>query len=312
MLLNNEHWGLEYHLPIGPVADPVPTFIQPPFAGRDHTVTDNLVRKCQEAGRHVYRFILHSAMPWSGTPFTIEDFVGAIDTCQEHIRLLHDVRWLDVVATCQGGWISAIHNAQNPHLYRKHSFSATPINLRTGLGGKIEEYCKDADMDMHRWMVTIFGGVQLGIFQWLPFAMMNPYQAFVNRWHKQANAVMFGSAEEAKKRVSNNLWHDNTMNLRGEWFLWAMENHFIGNHIYDGTATVGDKPVDLGNITCPILVTVGGSDEITLPEQARAIIDKVGSEVKHYKIFDGMGHTGPFVFDGSLQYFDDMFYGEME
>ena len=308
-VLKTEHYSLQHYLPIGELTDLTPTYVQPPYAGRGHEVTDNLVRTCQEVGRHVYRFILHSAIPWFGKPFSIEDFVGAIDFCQAYIRDKHNVDQVDVVATCQGGCVTTIHNAQNPHLYRRHSLSATPINLKTGLGGVIEDYCETASMAYHRWLFAISGNVQPGIMQWIPFAMMNPYEAFVNRWHKLGNTILGGDQEKIQQKIDQNIWHDNIKNL-GEWYLFTMEHHFIGNHLYDGTMVVGGKPVKLEHITCPVHVSVGGGDDITLPEQARAILDKVSSEEKHYKCFDkNHGHTAPFTWEEPLRHFAAEFYG---
>ena len=315
-VLKTEHYSLQHYLPIGELTDPTPTYVQPPYAGRDHEVTDRLVRTCQEAGRHVYRFILHNAVPWFGTPFSMEDFISAIDRCQAYIREKHNVPQLDAVATCQGGVVTGIHNSLNPHLYRRHSFSATPINNKTGLGGTIEDYCATADMGYHRMRVAMNGGVQLGIDQWTAFSAMDLYEAMFGRWYKLANVMAFEQdKEKVKQKVSNSLWRDRIMNLHGGWYLFTMEFFFIKNQFYNGTLVVGGKVADPANIICPILVTVGENDPITLPKSSEGIVEKASSEEKTYMIFGEStgykgkhGHTAPFTWEKCLAYFKHHFY----
>lgn len=321
VIFKTEHYSYYYFKPFNAVIDPTPTHLQPPFAGRGYEVTENQIRICQSAGRHVYVFILHNAIPWYGKPFSMEDFITAIDKCQTYAREKHGVKRLDVVADCQGGVVTAIHNALNPTLYRRHSFFATPMNNKTGLGGIIEDYCKTADMNYHRMRVAMNGGVQLGIDQYLAFSMVDPYDAILGRWFKLSKAIMYETDEEkCKQKVSNSLWRDNVKNLHGLWYLFTMEFFFINNCLYDGTMVLNGKVVDLGNIICPVHIYVGGDDCITLPKSSKGIAEKVNSEEVHFTCFDAnsgfkrktFGHTTPFADEECLTYFKNEFYTTLQ
>ena len=136
IIFRTEHYSIEHFLPIGLVPNPTYTWLQPPYAGRGEEVSDNQVAICQTVG-HVYRFVLHSAIPWwfGGTPFNMENFVAAIDHGQALVRKKHNVPQLDVVVDCQGVLPIAIHCAWNPQLYRRVAFFATPMNNKTDSGG---------------------------------------------------------------------------------------------------------------------------------------------------------------------------------
>ena len=308
-VFDNEAYTLMYYAPIGDIVDKTPTFIQPPFAGRGGDICQNLIDKCR-IGRHVYVFDLKSANPFMQA-FHIVDFVKAIDNCQAIVRGTHNVPTLDIVACCQGGWITALHNALNPSLYRKFAIFASPINTRTGEDNIIEDYCKVVQMGLQKLLVDISGGIQPGLCQWFAFSLVDPYATYVQRWFKLWNTAVGGDEQKLQRAISNNIWHDTPYNL-GRWFLEAMSEHFVGNKLFEGTWEVAGERVDLGNITCPIFVYSGADDNITHPEQARAILDKISSTEQHYTDFEKAGHTRVFTGPKELDHFAAEFYVESD
>jgi poly(3-hydroxyalkanoate) synthetase len=132
----------------------------------------------------------------------------------------------------------------------------------------------------------------------MAFSMVDPYETYMGRWFKVWRSFIRGDQEKIDKSLSNNNWHDTVYNL-GYWFLEAMDNHFIGNKLYDGTWIVNGETVDLANITCEMYVFAGGRDVITSTLQAKGILDKVGSGVKVFTEFEDAGHT--LVFAGDKQ-----------
>jgi poly(3-hydroxyalkanoate) synthetase len=83
----------------------------------------------------------------------------------------------------------------------------------------------------------------------------------------------------------------------------------MNNELYEGTWDLGDGIIpSLGDITCPVSVYAGADDEITHPEQARGILDKISSDEKRFTIFEKSGHTAVFVRGGNIKQFICDFY----
>jgi len=284
----------------------VPCFIVPPFAGRDGTVTQNLIDKCVSAGRPTYCYELKSATQET-KDLSIAGLVNILGECCDMIYGDTGEQMVDLIGCCQGGWISAILTALQPERVNRLAVFAAPINTHSGSKNRIEEYCKTISLPAHRLLVSLNGGIQPGMAQWLAFAAMAPEQIFFGRYLDLLSHVVNGREKDIEKWEKQNGWYDSPNDLAGVWFLDALENHFCGNKLYAGTWQVGESVVDLGKITCPVFCYAGEDDDITSIDQAQGIIDKVSSVEKHFTVFPRAGHTKVFVGEVELDIFAGQF-----
>lgn len=279
-------------------AEDIPTLILPPFAGRSGNIVQNMADALVAEGHTVFAYELLSASH-STRNTSVSDLIDIISTCQEHMG----AKQINLVGTCQGGWLATIYTALYPDRVKKLAIFAAPINIKTSYPNKIEEYCETASIEDHTKMVELNGGIQSGMAQWMAFALSSPYEVFIGKYMQLFRLNIQGDTKKIKKWYDNDTWYNDTQNLAGVWFLDVLENHFMHNKLYDGTWEVKGRKVNLASITCPVYVYSGESDEITHPEQARAILDKVSSAETYYKCFPEAGHTRVFVGTAELNYF---------
>jgi poly(3-hydroxyalkanoate) synthetase len=285
-----------------------PCFIVPPFAGRDGTVTQNLINKCVEAGRSTYAYELKSATQETKN-LSINGLITILDACCDMIYGETGEQSVDLIGCCQGGWLASMFTALRPEWVNRLAVFAAPINTHSGSKNRIEEYCETISLPAHRLIVGLNNGVQPGMAQWLAFAAMAPEQIFFGRYLDLLAHIVSGRDADIDKWEKQNGWYDSPNDLAGIWFLDALENHFCKNALYNGAWEVGGSIVDLRNVTCPVFVFAGEDDDITSVEQARGLIDKVSSEWD-LVVFPNCGHTKCFTGSKELEQFAELFFQE--
>lgn len=282
----------------------IPVFVIPPHAGRHGNITQNLIDSLVARGKTVYAYELLPATYGTGS-LDVAGLIQKLLLCLEKIGN----KPVDLLGVCQGGWLSSILTSLYPNLINRLALFCAPINLRTGEDNGIEEYCKNASMAYHRFIVALAGGVQPGIMQWMAFAMANPVPVFYTRYANRLNYVLEGNNAALAKWDMEQAWYDWFIDLHGGWFLEAMENHFIGNRLWDGTWRLSDgREPSLHDIECPLFVYAGSNDDITHPRQALDIAERVSSTDIHTHTFEGAGHTAVFVRQACIDYFIREFY----
>lgn len=303
ILHNNKYYSFERH---GDVNNSTPVLILPPFAGRGGSVTDNLVKKCVEMERLVYRYELKSATNET-KDLSIGGLTQIVRQCHDTILEECDTEAIDLLGTCQGGWLATIYTSMYPKEVNKLALFAAPINTKTGCGNAIEKYCDTISIPMHKLIVQMNGGIQSGASQWSAFAAQAPEFVYFGRYMNLARHIFNGDDKAVARWRKENAWYDATRDLAGVWFLDALENHFTNNALYEGTWEIYGKRIDLSKIVCPIYVMTGDDDIITSQEQALGIFDKVSSLQKEHISFEKAGHTKVFTGSKELEIFTNKF-----
>lgn len=98
-------------------------------------------------------------------------------------------------------------------------------------------------------------------------------QEFVQNW--QSLSTWMKEFVPGPKEAYREFFHD-----------YVVENSLLKNQ-----AHLGELPVDLGAVRCPLLAVSGSSDPIATPDSVRAILDLVGSSDKELATVPG-GHIG--------------------
>lgn len=305
ILIDNDYYSFEQ----SKVGAGTPVFILPPFAGRGGSVTDSLFNLCESLGKTTYRYELKSATSKT-KDLSVSGLIEIIHTCHNKIMDIHGEVQIDLLGTCQGGWLAAIYTSLYPTSIHKLATFAAPINLKTGCNNAIEKYCETIDIEKHKLAVAMNGGIQSGLSQWIAFSLLAPEFVYYQRYADLMAATMRGDHKAVAKWWKMNSWYDSTRDLAGVWFLDVLENHFTKNKLYEGTWEVCGKLIDLSNITCPVLVMTGDDDIITSEDQALGLLKRVSSEVLLWIPLEGAGHTRVFTGKKELIMFADRFFEE--
>ena len=156
------------------------------------------------------------------------------------------------------------------------------------------------DLAFYRGLVSSNDGVLPGTFLLGGFITMQPDNELDR--HLQLLAHIDEPAHVSRYRVFED-WFKHTQAIPGTFYLWIVEHLFQNNERSAGTLRVGDRTVDLGDITCPVHLLAGETDHITPPAQVYALADHVGTPPDQIRRRQAAGgHLGLFMGRDSLRH----------
>src|SRR5262249_9609727 len=72
-------------------------------------------------------------------------------------------------------------------------------------------------------------------------------------------------------------WFKHTQDIARPVYLWVVAPLFRDNELIRGELRIGEEPVDLGRIDCPVNLLAGATDHITPPDQVFALAGAVAT-----------------------------------
>lgn len=256
----------------------VPTLFLPPQAGHDSCIVDfdpqqSQVRTAKEAG--LTRVL---SLDWSGATestkdASIEDYIAVM--CDVVDRLGGSI---NLVGDCQGGWLAVIYTALYPETVNTLTIAGAPVDFHAGeplIHDWMRVLSPERDLEFYRRMVTANNGVLPGEFLLAGFITMQPDNELDRQLQLLAN---IHDAEHIDRYTTFENWFQHTQPIPGAFYLWIVEHLFQENELVAGTLRVGDRIVDLAQITCPLYLLAGQTDHITPPAQVFALADYAGTE----------------------------------
>ena len=287
--------------------DTIPTLIIPPQAGHSSHIADydegqSIVESIiEERGGNVY------AIEWLSCTHerrneSIEDLILQVKIAVTSICNAHLVKNIHVIGLCQGGWLSAIVTSLIQDKIKTLTCIAAPINFisKEDDGGAIHKMAKQVGIVNYKALVSLGNGRMLGDLMLAGWKSTNFTDRYFTDYLKIINIL--DDEEKIRKTHRFRTWYENTSNLAGNWYLYIIENLFIKNQLVKKEFIVNGEPIDIGNITCPVVMIAGGNDEITLMDQLFVLGDYVSSEEKYAVTVPGVGHIGCFISKKSQKY----------
>ncbi|WP_395675436.1 DUF3141 domain-containing protein [Inquilinus sp.] len=209
-----------------------------------------------------------------------------------------------VMGNCQAGWALAMLAAVKPGIVGPMILAGAPLSYWDGPRGK----------NPMRYLGGLAGGgwpaafsADMGNGRYdgahlvQNFESLNPSNTL---WSKQYNLYSKVDTEVARY-LSFEKWWGGYVQLNANEIETITEDLFVGDKLVAGRLeTSSGKPIDLRNITSPIVVFCSQGDNITPPQQALGwILDLYDStddivangQTIIYAIHDDIGHLGIFV-----------------
>jgi polyhydroxyalkanoate synthase len=246
----------------------------------------SVVRRYLEQGFDVYM------IDW-GVPsdadhvLTLEDYVcGFLRDAVDLVLREHERPCLHLLGYCMGGTISALLASLSPDLFRTLTLLAAPIDFGSretllNLWTDRKYFDVDAFIDAH-------GNCPAWFLQSC-FLSMNPVQSFLGKtlgFYEQMDDPQFVSNYLAMER-----WINDNIPVAGETFRDFVKNLYQGNQLVRGQFRLGRRPIDLGRVTCPLLLLTAQNDHLVAPASTEGIRPVVGSrDIKSMTI--PAGHVG--------------------
>jgi polyhydroxyalkanoate depolymerase len=271
-----------------------PTLIFPPMAGHASTIVDY-------PGQSQVQLVLDHGL----TNVHVIDWLGATretrnTTIQDRLQFVSEAVTriagdgkVNIIGNCQGGWESAIYAALHPQRVNSLTVAGAPVDTSAGdseFRSWLPLMAPGGDLTLFRNMVAASGGMWPGMNQIAAFMMLHPTT------HTFEHLRLYNHIREPDvvERFSTFYdWYFSPVDLPGAFYLWALENIFIGNKLYRGTIKVDGVEVALKNITAPVFLLAGKGDDITPPEQVMNMAGMVSGPVR--KVMVPGGHIGLFI-----------------
>jgi polyhydroxyalkanoate synthase subunit PhaC len=277
--------------------------ILPPQAGHAGTIADyqpdqSLVRVFHEQGFQV------AVTEW--LPATEEyrnlgifDYIRLTDIAVDKVLKATKTRKIVLIGQCQGGWQAAIYASLFPEKVSGLIIAAAPIDLEAE-----ESFigdCSKIPGDCYRMAVQSFNGVMPGAFMLRGFKALQPHEHYFNKYFNIWGMCLREDARglERFKRFTN--WYESTQNLPGRFYLEAVDWIFRKNSLTrPGSLLIDRRPVDLRNISCPLVLIGGSKDHITPPGQVFAM-ERLVSSRRILRLLSPGGHIGTLMGSQSLK-----------
>lgn len=263
----------------------------------------SVVRRYLEQGFDVYM------IDW-GVPsdadrvLTLEDYVCGF--LHDAVQLILGERRRDklhLLGYCMGGTMSTLLTSLYPERIKTLTLLAAPIDFGCqskddGQAGPAEQpelqsllsvwtdrknFDVDAFVDAH--------GNCPGWFLQSCFTAIKPIQGLIEKniaFYEQMADVRFISNYFAME-----LWINDNIPVAGETFRAFVRDLYQRNQLVRGQFHLGKRRVDLGQITCPLLLLTAKNDHLVAPASTEGIRPHVGSPAKDIQsMMADAGHVG--------------------
>lgn len=174
---------------------------------------------------------------------------------------------------CMGGTLVAIHAALHPDAFSSILALAAPISFVDD--GLLSGWTRTRTLDLDA-LVTATGLVPWQLMQGA-FQLLRPTLGLA----KAVNLVDRAWNDRFLDGfVAMETWANDNVSLPGEFYRTYIQELYRDDRLAAGTFRLGGRSVDLGRITCPVLVASFAQDAIAPAASCDVLVDLVGSTDK--------------------------------
>lgn len=282
-----------------------PVLILPPQAGHsshlaDYSPAQSLVRVFHRYGYDVYVTEWLSADP-EYKDLGVADYIRLTDEAAEEIRRRTGIYKIHIIGQCQGGWQAAIYTSLYPEKIASLVIAASPIDVEAAPAA-IVEYAK-MPMEFFEYLVARGNGLMDGKYILMGFKSLQADEHYVRKYKRLWDMIEKEDEDWLKRFIRFENWYENTHFLPGRFYLDAIKNIFKENRLTKpGSWVLQGRPIDLGNITCPVIIMAGKKDHITPPPHVFALRKYVSTTQENIiEILTEGGHIGTLMGTESLR-----------
>jgi len=282
---------LYHYEPEGKVTCRVPVLMVYAMVNRQYMLDlqpdRSLVRNLLQHGLDLY--IIDWGYPTKADMYlTLDDYInGYLNNCVDFIRQSSKKEKINIMGICQGGTFSAIYAALDPEKIKNLVTLVAPFDFSTN-DGLLFRWAKHMNVDA---LVDTYRIIP-GDFLNAGFLMMMPFNLNIRKYVDLIDVI------EDREKLLNFLrmekWIFDSPGQAGECLRQFIKDCYQENKLVKGALKVGDKVVDLKDITMPLLNIYASADHLVPPAATKPLNDLVGSADKTLYEFKG-GHIGVFV-----------------
>ena len=219
---------------------------------------------------------------------TMDDYInGYIDRCVDHIREAHGQDSINILGICQGGTFSLCYSSTHPEKVQNLVTMVTPVDFHTP-NDMLSAWVQHIDIDL---LVDTIGNIPGEMLNW-SFLSLKPFSL---TGQKYVNMVdLLDDSKKVKNFLRMEKWIFDSPDQAGETFRQFIKDFYQKNALIAGEVVIGDKMVDLANVTCPVLNIYALQDHLVPPDASKPLGGLVGTDDYTEQAFPG-GHIGIYV-----------------
>jgi polyhydroxyalkanoate synthase len=218
---------------------------------------------------------------------TLRDYV--CDFLKEVVDFIvgeHARRDLHLVGYCMGGTISALFTAVHPERIKSLTLMAAPIDF-SGRESLLNVWTNPEYFDVDAFIDS--QGNCPSIFLQSCFLLMKPVQNMVEK-----HTAFFDQLDDPRfvaNYFAMEYWVNDNIPVAGETFRQFVKSLYQCNELTRGLFHLGSHRVDLGRISCPLLLLTANQDHLVDPASTEGILAHVRSQDVDEMAIDA-GHVG--------------------
>lgn len=279
------------YLPSSAPTNPVPVLIVYALANRPYMMDlqpqRSLIRGLMEMGLEVY-LIDWGYADEQDAELGLDDYInGFIDACVDELRHRHRLDRINLLGVCQGGTFSLCYGALHAHKVRNLVLMVTPVDFHTP-DNLLTTWLRHVDVDR---LVDVLGNVPGELLNWA-FVSLKPLRLTGQKYLDMVN--LLDDREKARTFLRMEKWIHDSPPQAGECFRQFVKDLFQENKLVKGTFKIGERVVDLQQVTMPVLNVYATQDHIVPPDAALGIEGRIASADYTTFAFEG-GHIGIYV-----------------
>ncbi len=219
---------------------------------------------------------------------TLDDYInGYIDRCVDVICKRHNLDKINVLGICQGGSFSLCYTAMHQDKVKNLVTMVTPVDFQTP-DNMLSTWVRHIDVDQ---LVDTMGNIPGEMLNWT-FLSLKPFALTGQKYLGMVDVL------EDEGKLKNFLrmekWIFDSPDQAGETFRQFIKDFYQKNGFVQGGIQIGERSVDLKNITCPVLNVFAEQDHLVPPNASKALNGLTNSRDYTELSFSG-GHIGIYV-----------------
>mgnify|MGYP003747335833 FL=1 len=219
----------------------------------------------------------------------LDDYIGdylrsCVSACLEH----SNSEQLDLLGVCQGGVFSLCYSLLFPQQIRKLITLVTPVDTSVE-GFTLAQMISAVNIET---LVKAQGNVSGSVLNQL-YANLKPLELGL---YKQLNQLdNLKSSAQARTFLRMEHWLADSPDLTGRSAVEFATGFFKHNGLAKGTLHICGQPMDLSQLSLPILNIFGSKDHLVPPASSKALKSLAKRSSEYQELELKAGHIGAFV-----------------
>lgn len=219
---------------------------------------------------------------------TMDDYInGYIDRCVDVIRKRHQIDKINILGICQGGSFSLCYTSLHQDKVANLVTMVTPVDFKTP-DNMLSAWVQNVDVDL---LVDTLGNVPGEMLNWT-FLSLKPFSLTGQKYLGMVDVLQ--DEGKLKNFLRMEKWIFDSPDQAGETFRQFIRDFYQDNAFLNGGKFIGDRALDLKNISCPVLNVYALQDHLVPPDASRALKGRTSSKDYTELSFPG-GHIGIYV-----------------